>query len=85
MSVYLWETTARYMFDKTQFRLSIPYNHHIAPIIVSVQYIPRLNRIEIIGTITEPLNSQTMLKMYKGEFVHRIAESRNTAKENEMS
>ena len=85
MSVYLWETTARYMFDKTQFRLSIPYNHHVAPILVSMQYVPRLNRIEIIGTIPEPLTAQTMLRMYNGEFVHKVEKSKNTAKENEMS
>jgi hypothetical protein len=50
MNVYSWETTARYAFIKTRFALSIPYNHHIAPIITSIKYIPEYNRIEIEGT-----------------------------------
>jgi len=50
-----------------------------------MEYVPRFNRIEIHGTIPEPLNHQTMFRMYNGEFVHRVGKAKNTAKENEMS
>lgn len=69
MNVYSWETTARYVFDKTRFRLSIPYNHRVCPNLVSMCYIPQFNRIEIIGTVYNP---ETQYKLYGNDFLYGI-------------
>lgn len=46
-----WETTARYMFKKTRFRLSIPYLHPPSPISLSIRYDLQSKTIEIEGRL----------------------------------
>lgn len=58
MFVSSWETTARYVFQKTRFRLSIPYSHHPAPILVSMHYNPECKTIEIVGAFQKSVSTE---------------------------
>lgn len=51
-----WETTARYMYQRTKFRVSLPYSHQPRPTRLTVCFDPTTNSIEVSGTYAKNIS-----------------------------
>jgi hypothetical protein len=78
MHLSSWETNALYMFQKTRFRLSIPYSHSFTPVLVSMHYNPEWKRIEIIGSLKKSVSTEHIdaeMSPFNPQISHNIAQS----------